>query len=127
MKTFPDFEISVRPELIPGTNRDGLSIDIQTHVRKKFKTKWYKVLVRQKYFWVYDPNTSFGDRTIYSDIFKDFYETCYRIQLLEKYNLDKLIPDNIDMKMIKFELDTDQRSEEDRLNNVIRYNKIKFV
>lgn len=118
MKTFPDFEISVRPELIPGTNRDGLSIDIQTHVRKKFKTKWYKVLVRQKYF---------ADRTIYSDIFKDFYETCYRIQLLEKYNLDKLIPDNIDMKMIKFELDTDQRSEEDRLNNVIRYNKIKFV
>ena len=127
MKTFPDFEISSIPALIPGTNRDGLEIDIQTYVRKKFKTKWYKVLVRQKYFWGYEPGVSFADKIIDSNLFKDFYNRCYRMQILGKYNLDKLVPDNIARNMISFELDSDQRSEEDRLNNIVRYNKIKFA
>ena len=127
MKTFPDFEMKITPKLIPQTNRDGLEVDIQTYVRKKIKNKWYKVLVRSLYMLVYEADLLFADRTHNSELLKDFYQRCYYIQVSKKYDTNKPIPDNTAMEMHYFELDTDQRSEEDRLNNVIRYNKIKFV
>jgi len=127
MKIFPDFEMKVTPRIFPGTNRDGLEIDIQTYVRKKIKNKWYKVLVRNNYLLTYDTGVLFADRTHNSELLKDFYYRCYDIQVSKKYDTNKPIPDNTAMEMHYFELDTDQRSEEDRLNNIVRYNKIKFV
>jgi len=120
MKIFPDFEMKVTPSIFPGTNRDGLEIDIQTCVRKKIKNKWYKVLIRDHYILQNYSDTILG-------VIREFTARCYRIQVLSKYDQYAVIGDNIEMKMIGFELDTDQRSEEDRLNNVVRYNKIKFV
>jgi hypothetical protein len=120
MKIFPDFEMKVTPSIFPGTNRDGLEIDIQTCVRKKIKNKWYKVLVRDHYILQNYSDTILG-------IIREFITRCYRLQVLSNYDQYTVIGDNIEMKMVGFELDTDQRSEEDRLNNVVRYNKIKFV
>ena len=127
MKIFPDFEMKVTPRILPGTTNDGLEIDIQTYVRKKIKNKWYKVLVRSNYLLNYNTGILFADRRYDSELINDFYRRCYEIQVSKKYDTNKPIPDNTAMEMHYFELDTDQRSEEDRLNNVIRYNKIKFV
>lgn len=128
MKIFPDFEMKVTPSLDTETGIDGLDVDIQTYIRKKHNKKWYILLVRCKNRVSYDPDVLVATRTWYSEIIKTFYTACYRAIIYSNVKgMLELNKQGEGKWHIDIRLDTDQRSEEDRLNNIIRYNKIKFV
>lgn len=124
MKIFPEYELKEASL----QRADGLEyhILIESGVRKKYHNKWYIIPVICRYE---NPIAHDLDvMKIKEDAVRGFINQCYRALVYYKIDgaLKMEVFSNGRYKTL-VELDTDQRSEEDRLNNIIRYNKIKFV
>lgn len=104
-------------------------VEFSTYVRKEYNGKWYliKVVTRSRKPDIVGLSEVDLVRFV-SEQFDHFNYYCYKTLMFFKIDgaLKLEIESNGRWKTL-VELDSDQRSEYDRLNNIVRYNKLLFV
>lgn len=124
MKTFPEYEL--KEGSVQRTTSTYYQIQIDSNVRKKYNNKWYLIPFIIRY--EHPINNDLDFARCKEEALQEFMKYGYRYLIMYKIDAAlKLDKEGEGRWGTNVTLDTDQRSEYDRLNNIVRYKKLLFV